>query len=81
MIIRWSGFLSPISKHREELEILGEAEHFLTTFVVFQNRRKTSVRVFELTTQIRHYFAIKSQKSRLYHLVLRFQTLLHGIDL
>ena len=36
-----------ISKHWEELKIQGEAEYFLTSFEVFWNRRKSSLRVFE----------------------------------
>ena len=40
----------PISKHREELKIRGNAEHFLTT----------CLRVFELTSQVYQYFPRKS---------------------
>ena len=42
---RVGGGLSPIFKHREELKIQGEAEYFLTSFEVFWNRMKSSLRV------------------------------------
>ena len=57
------GGLPSIPKHREGLTKQGEAEHFVTTFKVFRNRWKSSLLVFELTSQM-HQFILRENRAK-----------------
>ena len=67
----YSDFQTP----RQELKIQGEAEFFLTNFEVLWNRRRSFLRVFELTPENQG-----ESWANLCNLFLRFPNVLHGID-